>query len=119
MGRSKLLEVSSQHQSILFGFQNKSLIQICSETHDEDSWELLMQKIVKDGSYVNLETLNLFLKHEDTCYGFEYLSKLQVTDSEFNNRAKEKLPIMGKLKKTYLFSEEILINPDMIADTVE
>lgn len=75
MGRSKLLETTVQHHSILFGFQKKSLIQICHDTHDDDSWHLLMEKIVLDGSYMNLETLKLILSHNDSCNGYEYLCK--------------------------------------------
>ena len=76
LGRSKLLEVTIQHHDILFGFSNKSLIQICAETNDIDSWNILMDKIIQTDSFINLETLNLLIEHEDSCFSFEYLRDL-------------------------------------------
>lgn len=92
---------------------------MCADTHDDDSWHLLMAKINKSGSYINQETLNLLLSHEDSCNGYLFLSKLLVIDSEFNNKAQQKLPIIGQIREPYLFSEERLVNPEMVDELVD
>lgn len=87
MGKKKLLEVTSKHHDVLFGFQNKSLIQICKHMNDTDSWPIILEKCMETGSYMNLETLLLLLAHNEQTATLEYLRSHQILDAEFNNIA--------------------------------
>lgn len=119
MGKTKLLEVTSKHSDILFGFKGKSLIELCKDLNDTDSWPIIMEKSIQNNSFMNLETLQLLLGHDDQTSIFDYLKNHQIKDAEYNNLAYNMLPIMGEIKKSYLFSEEKLINPEMIEEAVD
>lgn len=44
----------------------------------------------------------------------DVLTKIQITDAEFNDRAIKEYPVKGQIKQRYFVSEDKIITPEMI-----
>lgn len=72
--RRALLNASRKFP-ILYGLENKSLLQICEESHDRDIAKVLLQRMMEEDSYVNMETMCIIIKSPFNETTQKYLSQ--------------------------------------------